>query len=381
MPHCVGLIMGAALSITGLGAMTPVGLSAAASCAALRAGVARLGPVASSQVDAEYGELEPVTGGRVPLEWLNGGPQVEEWPGFDRFDMVPPGPEELFIEDGAPRLISLAVPAAHEAWLASGRTGAPPADWGLFLGLGEGEPEQEVAYAIAAGFPSWRPKVVEVVSGGRASALAALQGAATAISSGRLAGALVGGVDSLIRPTVYDRLSDAGLIKDMDDNPQGILPGEAGAFLTLEAAPVDGRAITHLLSAATANEPTAGTDQPNQGQGLTTAIRSARAAAPQLKDRPLVICDLNGDHYRALEWGLVLIRALGDLRWREGRAPEDEFWHPADCLGDTGAASGLLDCVWAAESLRKGYAGAQHVLVWGASDNELRAAAILGAST
>jgi len=37
----------------------------------------------------------------------------------------------------------------------------------------------------------------------------------------------------------------------------------------------------------------------------------------------------------------------------------------------------VFDLVWAAESLRKGYSGADNVLVWGASDGNLRAASIL----
>jgi 3-oxoacyl-[acyl-carrier-protein] synthase-1 len=92
---------------------------------------------------------------------------------------------------------------------------------------------------------------------------------------------------------------------------------------------------------------------------------------------PLFICDLNGDRYRALEWGLVYGRALGDLRWRYDLATCGQLWHPADCVGDTGAASGILNCIWGVEALRKGYALVDHILVWGASESRLRAAAIL----
>ncbi|MBE0543993.1 MAG: hypothetical protein IH623_21835 [Verrucomicrobia bacterium] len=373
--------MSGELSITGVGAVTPVGLSAQATCAALRAGVARMGTVASSQVEAEFGGIGPATGGRVPLEWLRGGPEVEEWPGHEHFEIEPPSPAELFIPDGPARLVALAVPAAHEAWSGTGRGVNPPPNWGLFIGLAEAESGKELLRGLVDSFPSWRPSSGEVINCGRASALVALHRAVAEIASNRIAGALVGGVDSLLRPSVYESLTEAGQLRDADDNPEGIYPGEAAAFIALEKRPVSGRIFARLLSTGTAEEPTAGTEQPNRGEGLTAAIRSARAATPHLKDRPLVICDLNGNRYRALEWGLALIRALGDLRWREGKAPSDEFWHPADCMGDIGAASGILNCLWAVESLRKGYAGTSQVLVWGASDTSPRAASIIGTNS
>jgi hypothetical protein len=66
------------VAITGIGAVTPVGLSARATATALRAGISRIGPVMSSQVDGEAGATLPATGGRAPLEWLEGGPKVDE---------------------------------------------------------------------------------------------------------------------------------------------------------------------------------------------------------------------------------------------------------------------------------------------------------------
>jgi 3-oxoacyl-[acyl-carrier-protein] synthase-1 len=168
----------------------------------------------------------------------------------------------------------------------------------------------------------------------------------------------------------------AGVLKDASVNPQGILPGEAAAFLVLEAATRGGTPLGVLAGTGVTEEPTAGTDEPNQGRGLTAAIRAARSVAP-LPYVPLMICDLNGERYRALEWLLAYPRSLGDLPWRYDLPTCGEFWHPADCLGDTGAASGALDCVWAVEALRKGYALTERVLVWGASEGRLRAAAIL----
>jgi 3-oxoacyl-[acyl-carrier-protein] synthase-1 len=368
--------MPAQIAITGIGAVTPVGLSAPATCAALRASVARLGPVASTPVDAPEGEVRPATGGRVPLEWFSGGPPVEEWPGHQRFKLTPPPPVEWLVEDGPIRLGEMAVPAAHEAWSYAGASGAPGSKWGLFVGLGEGEIEQEITRTLVSSFPGWRPGAVETVCQGRASALSALHRAAEQISAGRLEGALVGGVDSLIRPAVFKILDATGVAKNGEKNPHGVLLGEAAAFLKLEARPREKRTAC-LDASGLAEEPTAGTDKPNQAQGLTAAIRALRKQTPSLKTRPLVICDLNGDRYRALEWGYTLVRALGDLPFAEDVSLPNEFWHPADCIGDVGAASGALNVVWAVEGLRKGYAGTPQVMIWGASDGKLRATALI----
>jgi 3-oxoacyl-[acyl-carrier-protein] synthase-1 len=119
-----------------------------------------------------------------------------------------------------------------------------------------------------------------------------------------------------------------------------------------------------------ANEPSAQTEEPNTGRGLAQALRTVRQEA-KLETMPLVVCDLNGERSRGLEWALALPRALGDLHGALA------MWHPADCVGDTGAAAGALDLVWAATALDRGYAPRPRALVWGASDGGLRAAALL----
>ena len=365
--------MSAFIPVSGIGAVTPVGLSAAASCAALRAGINRLGPVASYQVDDERGDPVPLTGGRVPTEWFRGGPESEEWPGHERFEAPVPPPRHLLIPDGPHRLEELAAHAAVEAWDSTGHGSPPVAHYGLFLGLDDHDEKEPVVDAVTAAI-GWRPQVIDVVTLGRASALAALHRAALALAGGHISGAIVGGVDSLIRGATVDRLIEDGRMKD-DEHPQGILPGEAAAFLVLERQPA--RTVAMLIGSGIGEEPTAGTDRPNQGVGLTAAVRMAREAAPAMPFRPLVVCDLNGDRYRAMEWGLTVVRALGDLRRPNGGPDVDEVWHPADCIGDCGAASGTLDAVWAIEAMRKGYANSDRALIWGASDGRLRAAVIL----
>ncbi len=70
---------------------------------------------------------------------------------------------------------------------------------------------------------------------------------------------------------------------------------------------------------------------PPSGEALAAALAAAcTAGGPPA----WVLCDLNGESYRAKEWGLARVRApalLGGVR---------ALWHPADSYGDVGAATG-----------------------------------------
>ena len=367
----------AALAITGIGAVTPVGLSADASAAAFRASIPGMGPILSTLIASDSGGPEPITGGRVPLEWFDGGPRDEEWPGHERFGTPIPTPDHLLVEDGLERLVRLAVPAATESLRGQLGTSPPPTEFGLYLGIGAGESRetgQALAAAVAKALSGFRPAKTQVYRLGRAAGLVALHSAAADIADGKIRGAIVGGVDSLVRPTTFGKMSAAGLVKAAADAP-GVMPGEAAAFCVLEKDP-RASAIVWLQVTAYAEEPTAGTTDPNQGVGLTKVLRAVREAG-DFSHSPLVICDLDGDRYRALEWGLVGVRVFGDLHEDPEAPAAGQTWHPADCVGDTGAASGIMNCVWAAEILRKGYGRVDRIVVWGASHERPRAAALL----
>src|SRR5436309_2435358 len=154
------------LSITGIGAVTPVGLSAAASAAAFRGSIARLGSLANGEEHGPEGTVPVPVGGRVPLEWFEGGPRIEEWPGHERFEHPIPTPEHLLIEDGVDRLVRLAVPAAVESYRWARGKSRPPTDWGLFLGINAGDTQPETGerlqQTVSAALDGFRPVLSEV---------------------------------------------------------------------------------------------------------------------------------------------------------------------------------------------------------------------------
>ncbi len=367
------------LAITGLGMVTPVGLGVEASCAAFRAGITRFTPVFGKLIDDERGQPVPAVGGRVPLEWFHGGPVEDEYPGHEAWKLPIPPPSHAYVTPGAARLAELSLPAASEAWRNARMADRAPRSIGIYLGVDEAEDGRAVIDALGRTLhTAFALERVDAL--GRASGLAALHRAARHLREGRIEVALVGGVDSWVRAEAIERLVANGRLRD-DDHPQGIIPGEGAAFVVLEASPPSGiKPLAWLLGSGVAEEPTAGTEDASEGMGLTEALRKARAGV-DMKTFPRVVCDLNGDRYRAMEWAYSLVRALPDLKQDKKSAPwgpeETDRWHPAEYIGDSGAASGIINLAWAVTAMRKGYALIDHALVWGGSDGILRAAALV----
>ena len=110
------------------------------------------------------------------------------------------------------------------------------------------------------------------------------------------------------------------------------------------------------------------------GQGLTSALQKAlTVSTPLPKPADWTICDLNGESFRSKEWVYAYLRT--------GRKHRDplEIWHPADCYGDVGAASGTVLAGIAIAAWQRNYARGQQALVWTSSDDEYRSAVLLQA--
>jgi 3-oxoacyl-[acyl-carrier-protein] synthase-1 len=83
------------------------------------------------------------------------------------------------------------------------------------------------------------------------------------------------------------------------------------------------------------------------------------------------IADLSGEQYYFKEAALALSRTL--------RARKDTFdiWHPAECIGETGAVAGLVAFAVASAACRKGYAPGPNILCHAANDAGQRVAVIV----
>jgi 3-oxoacyl-[acyl-carrier-protein] synthase-1 len=79
---------------------------------------------------------------------------------------------------------------------------------------------------------------------------------------------------------------------------------------------------------------------------------------------------MNGEHIWGKEWGVAF------LRNRDCIQEEHRMVHPAEFIGDPGAALGVLMVGLAAIALKKGYRRGP-CLAWCGSDREERAAALV----
>jgi len=348
--------------VLAVGMVTPLGLDGPSSAAAVRGGLSRR--QASPVFDRSF---EPMTMSLLPE------------------DALPPLAEALAGRAGTTaahcRMLRLAAPALAQAAAPAAAAAPPPA---LFLALPEvrpGAPDPVGAtfladLAVQAELPAPLPGTL--FRQGGAGALFALSGALQALSAGRAELALVGGVDSFLDLRRLAELDAEQRILG-EQVMDGFVPGEAAAVLLL-GRPGAGRRLGLPALARVAGVGLGAekghrySSEPYRGDGLDGAFQALFGALPQGLPRvETVYAGFNGEGLPAKEWGVAFLRSSARF------APELQIEHPADCLGDVGAASGAVMLGLAALGLRQGKLRGP-CLLWCTSDREPRAAALLGAA-
>ena len=160
------------------------------------------------------------------------------------------------------------------------------------------------------------------------------------------------------------------------NNAWGFIPGEgAGAVLLVTENALDRlrhEPLGQVLSVGRGFEQNRiKTQTVCIGEGLTTAFRDALTALPQDARVTDVYCDMNGEPYRADEFGFAA------LRTKEFFESASDFIAPADCWGDVAAASASLSLVLATLAAQKSYANGSFAFLWGSSETGERGAALL----
>lgn len=337
--------------IVACGARTSLGLRAASSAAAYRAGLSAA---------REHPHFRDAKGGRL----------------ITAFDQA------LGVDvTGASRWVTLAETALREACVAASLPRGQEVPMMVALpGIRPGWDHAQADAIRSAVGSSQDPRVRLLESTtpdrGHAGGLALIAAAAQRIDAGEFPLCLVGGVDSYADGATMRWLADNRRLSDASVR-LGFVPGEAAAFVLLMSESAMNRSGLQsracLVASAVGWEArTLTSDEPCLGEGLSSTIGSV---LERLSLRPgrfdAVICDINGERYRSEEWGFVCLR--------HGAAFDDptDYWSPADAWGDSGAASGPLFAVLACEAMARGYARGPRTLLWAGSDDGLRAAAVL----
>ena len=220
-----------------------------------------------------------------------------------------------------------------------------------------------------------------LVCAGQAAGFLALQSALERVGADPDTPVIVAGVDSWLAPDTLEWLEETGQLHSAGErnNAWGFVPGEgAGAILVMSQSQARRRAartFTTLVSVGTAREERLiRSGEVCLGIGLTAAVRAALeplATGQRVSD---VYCDMNGEPYRADEYGFTVTRT------REMFVSASDFVAPADCWGDVGAASAPLLVALGAVAQLKGYAKGDTCLAWAGSDSGERGAALLHGS-
>jgi 3-oxoacyl-[acyl-carrier-protein] synthase-1 len=238
---------------------------------------------------------------------------------------------------------------------------------GRVAGL-DGQILDDVQAAVGVTFD---PEHSAVIPMGRIGALSALERARRLIDEHGMRYVLIAGTDSLLVWRTLTAYSDQSRLL-AEHNSNGFMPGEAaGAVLVGPAAGRPGELLCLGLGQGIEPAPL-GSGEPLRADGLTGAIKQAlREAGCAMHDLDFRITDISGEQYFFREASLAVSRTM--------HQPKQEFdlWHPAEGIGETGAAAGPAMIATALTACRKGYAKGIRILLHASSDADGRVAAIV----
>ena len=324
-------------AIVGMGMITAVGIDAKQTAASVRAGITRF--EGTSIHDKRF---EPFVMAILPD------------------DVLPPLKPELEQAVGLTakqaRMLRLAMPALQEA----------TQDWPevenfpLYLGIPQKLPDrpdpfgkgflQHVSFQSDVAFNVAESNLFPY---GRAAGLYALEKALEAIVSGTHQYAIVGGIDTYVDLYLLGKLDMEGRILGTNVM-DGFIPGEGAAFLVItnmDTVKSDGLKPLALLTTVSKDHEDGHlySDKPYRGDGLANAFEQFFQTSGINEPVKDVLTSVNGENHWAKEWGVVYTRN------QAGFAPDHGFHHPADCIGDTGAASGIILINLAAVGIKNKY--------------------------
>jgi 3-oxoacyl-[acyl-carrier-protein] synthase-1 len=310
--------------VIGVGMMTSVGLSALETASSVRASIMRF--TETAWYDRRF---EPFIIAEIIEDGLP--------------DLAPALAEETGITNRESRMLRLGTMPLLECLKPIVSSSASP---GLVLSLPETETTlplnrqaflqrfaQQTEGAFDLDISDCDPK-------GRAGGLVAIGRASQRIREGTADFMLAGGIDTYRALYLLGTLDLENRVKS-SANLDGFIPGEGAGFLLLasrNAAEMAGLAPMALLSPVSegVEEGHLYSEEPYRGEGLAFTFEKFFQENDIVQPIQEVYSSMNGENYWAKEWGVAVLRNAPDF------SPEHGMHHPADCLGDTGAACGPL---------------------------------------
>ena len=332
------------VEILSSGMVTGVGLTAPATCAAIRAGITGFEDT-RFMFDGEW-----LLGCEVPLE--------EPWRGRSKLERMAAMAIGECLE-AAPSLNLANVPLL----LAVAEEDRPGRLHGLDDSL-----IRDIEARLGLRFHGWS----QVFPAGRIGGIQALDYSRRVLAGG-CTHAVVAGVDSMLVAATLEGFYKERLLLTAE-NSDGFIPGEGAAALLVGPEGAGGALRCPGMGFGTEPAPF-GSGEPFRAEGMVQALRGAFGEAGwTMAHVDYRIADLSGPQFGFKEAALAMTRLL-----REHKENLD-LWHPADCLGELGAsaAPAMLSVATAAavHSYAPGSRAVAHAASWGVD----RAAVLLQAA-
>ena len=336
------------ISILATGMVTGVGLNAPASCAAIRCGISNFQETRFMDKGGEW-----IIGSEAPLE--------QPWRGIEKL-------VQLVVRAIRECLSDLKEPAEKIPLLLCVAEKTRP---GRFAGL-----DDELMNRIQSDLGIRFHGRSAVIPQGKIAGAIAIDMASKLFKQERLQYCLIAGVDTyLTAGTLSAYEGEERLLTSKNSN--GFIPGEAGAAVLIGSSNIasDKSGITCHGIGFGNETATISSEEPLRAGGLLQAIKAALSdSGLTMADLDYRITDLNGEQYSFKEASLALTRIL------RVRKEEFDIWHPADCIGEVGAA--VVPCILgvALTASRKKYSLGKRILCHFGNDSGERAAMILSYS-
>jgi len=333
-----------AIAITATGMVTGVGFDTSSSCAAIRATIDNFQETDFIDTAGEY-----IQGCEVPLQ--------QTWQGSQKL---------------AKMLAMALTECAQEAAVELSQVP-------IIICLAEKErPGREQNLASKVFFETQTELGLQFhgdstfVEHGRVGALVAMRQARTMLYETAVEQVIVAAVDSLLTAPALRYYEDQQrLLTSVNSN--GFIPAEGASALLLSAPSATGD--KQLLCAGfgfAVESATIESELPLRADGLVAAIKEALVEAnTSMQELDLRIVDVSGEHYWFKESTLALQRTLHN--------PKQQFdiWHPADCVGEMGAAIGPAIFIYAKHACDNGYSEGHNMLCHFSNIDGKRGAAIV----
>ncbi len=323
------------VSIMASGMVTSVGLTAPSTCAAIRCGINNFQETKFMDQTGEW-----IAGGEVPLE--------HPWRGRTKLlkmavSAIDECLEKLRAADKDPSFftkIPLLICVAEK--------NRP----GRFYQL-----EKHLIEDIQEHLKIQFHKTSAIIASGRVGGAIAIDRAIKLLHSGTVPFCMICGTDTYLTGETIDTFEQKDRILT-EQNSDGFIPGEAaGAVLLAPGHTI--QSATQIIGVGFGQENAfLDSEKPLRAQGLVQAIQDAsNQSGLTINDLDFRITDANGMQYGFKEATLAMTRTL------RKRKKEFDIWHPAECIGEVGAAALPIILGVADAATKKNYAPGKNVLV------------------